>query len=200
MRGVIETHLALSMHKLCGSTIAARSLRKAIRQPAAPAVTCNRRIGLSLIHVIDLELSEAHLVANQLCASTVSLTVRDMRHGGRTWPPALTSCEMNLRKPFGRGERRVLLLFMQRMALDCLAIRVMCLQSLGDTRQAEDALAAMDEFAHDLQHPAFVTVTRSCKARLALMQGDTERAQQVLPEADTSRDRRANFQWAKSRN
>ena len=197
-RGVIETHLALSMHKLCGSSIAVRSLRKAIRQPAAPAVTCNRRIGLSLVHVIDLELSEAHLAANQLCASARELD--GTRH--EAWGTYVAACTHFLRNELAEAIRstnenahRPFALY-ARMALDCLAIRVMCLQSLGDTRQAEDALAAMDEFAHNLQHPAFVTVTRSCEARLALMQGDTERARQVLPEADTSRDRQAMFQWA----
>ncbi len=61
-------------------------------------------------------------------------------------------------------------------------------------------MADMQEFAWETNNPAYITIARTCKARLTLMQGDLVKARRHLQSADLTADAGTMFFWLETPN
>jgi LuxR family maltose regulon positive regulatory protein len=80
-------------------------------------------------------------------------------------------------------------------ALDSLVGLALTFQAQGQPDSAEATVALLLEFAQEKNNPAFMTVARSCQARLSLMQGDLASAVRWLEMADLATDSGIMFFW-----
>jgi LuxR family maltose regulon positive regulatory protein len=80
-------------------------------------------------------------------------------------------------------------------ALDSLVGLALTFQALGQPDSAEATVALLLEFAQGKNNPAFITVARSCQARLSLMQGDLASVVRWLEMADLATDSGIMFFW-----
>jgi LuxR family maltose regulon positive regulatory protein len=80
-------------------------------------------------------------------------------------------------------------------ALDSLVGLALTLQAQGQPDRAAATVALLLEFAQENNNPAFITVARSCQARLSLMQGDLASAVHWLEMADLAPDPGVMFFW-----
>jgi ATP/maltotriose-dependent transcriptional regulator MalT len=71
-----------------------------------------------------------------------------------------------------------------RAAVDSLAGLTLTYQALGQPDRASATMALLLEFAQDTHNPAYIAVSCSCQACLALMQGDMAAAVRWLQTAD----------------
>jgi LuxR family maltose regulon positive regulatory protein len=68
-------------------------------------------------------------------------------------------------------------------------------QELNQPENAAGIISDMQEFAWETKNPAYVTIARSCQARLALLQGDVIKARRHLQSADLTADAGIMFFW-----
>ncbi len=80
-------------------------------------------------------------------------------------------------------------------ALDSLVGLALTLQAQGQQDSADATVALLLEFAQEKNNPAFITVARSCQARLSLLQGDLASAVRWLEMADLATDSGIMFFW-----
>jgi LuxR family maltose regulon positive regulatory protein len=80
-------------------------------------------------------------------------------------------------------------------ALDSLVGLALTLQAKGQQDSADATVALLLEFAQGKNNPAFITVARSCQARLSLLQGDLASAVRWLEMADLATDSGIMFFW-----
>jgi len=80
-------------------------------------------------------------------------------------------------------------------ALDSLAGLALTSQALAKPDIVEATTSLLLEFTQEKNYPAAMTIARSCKARLSLMQGDLESAVQWLEMADLASDPGVMFFW-----
>jgi len=80
-------------------------------------------------------------------------------------------------------------------ALDSLVGLTLTFQALGQTDNAEATVSLLLEFAQGNNYPASVSIARSCQARLSLLQGDLESANQWLKMVDLTPDPSMMFFW-----
>ena len=80
-------------------------------------------------------------------------------------------------------------------ALDSLVGLALTYQAQGQPDSAEATVLHLLEFAQENNNPAFITVARSCQARLSLMQGDLASAVRYLKSADLATDSSTMFFW-----
>ncbi len=80
-------------------------------------------------------------------------------------------------------------------ALDSLVGLALTLQAKGQQDSADATVALLLEFAQEKNNPAFITVARSCQARLSLLQGDLASAVRWLEMADLATDSGIMFFW-----
>jgi LuxR family maltose regulon positive regulatory protein len=80
-------------------------------------------------------------------------------------------------------------------ALDSLVGLALTFQAQRHQDSADATVALLLEFAQEKNNPAFITVARSCQARLSLMQGDLASAVRWLEMADLATDSGIMFFW-----
>jgi LuxR family maltose regulon positive regulatory protein len=80
-------------------------------------------------------------------------------------------------------------------ALESLVGLALTYQAQGQPDSAKATEALLLEFAQEKNKPAFLTVARTCQARIALMQGDLESAVRWLEMADLAMDSATMFYW-----
>ncbi len=80
-------------------------------------------------------------------------------------------------------------------ALDSLVGLALTSQALGQPDSAEAAVLLLLEFAQEKNYPAAISVARSCRARLSLMQGDLESVVPWPEMADLAADPGVMFFW-----
>lgn len=79
-----------------------------------------------------------------------------------------------------------------RAAVDSLALLY---QMIQQTEKASETVKFLQAFALETDDPAYITIARSCAARLAVLQGDTEVIRRWLQTADLSTDKGFMFFW-----
>ena len=80
-------------------------------------------------------------------------------------------------------------------AVDSLAGLALTYQALGQPDRAKATMADLLEFSQDTNDPAYITIARSCQARLSLLQGRLASAVRWLQTADLSTDASVMFYW-----
>ncbi len=80
-------------------------------------------------------------------------------------------------------------------AIDSMAGLALAYQELNQPENAAGITSDMQEFAWETKNPAYVTIARSCQARLALLQGDVIKARRHLQSADLTADAGIMFFW-----
>jgi LuxR family maltose regulon positive regulatory protein len=80
-------------------------------------------------------------------------------------------------------------------ALDSLVGLALTFQAMGQPDSADATVALLLEFAQGKNNPAFITVARSCQARLSLMQEDLTSAVRWMKMADLATDSGIMFFW-----
>jgi LuxR family maltose regulon positive regulatory protein len=80
-------------------------------------------------------------------------------------------------------------------ALDSLVGLALTYQAMGQPDSADATVALLLEFAQGKNNPAFITVARSCQARLSLMQEDLTSAVRWMKMADLATDSGIMFFW-----
>jgi LuxR family maltose regulon positive regulatory protein len=80
-------------------------------------------------------------------------------------------------------------------ALESLVGLALTYQAQGQPDSAKATEALLLEFAQEKNKPAFLTIVRTCQARIALMQGDLESAVRWLEMADLAMDSATMFYW-----
>jgi ATP/maltotriose-dependent transcriptional regulator MalT len=200
--GIVEVHHAMAVQKAGHKQRAVRQLRTALQASDSPPVTTslNLRIGLALVHLIELDLAESLREAARIRAIAhdavdarlegwgfyLTASVHFLRNELHEAPQLL---ESNIGRPFA---------LYQRLALDSFAVRALCFQGCGDVERARQTHALMEAFATESGNPTFVTVAAACEARLALAQGDAARAERCLEHADVRNDGSLMLFWVES--
>ena len=82
-----------------------------------------------------------------------------------------------------------------RAAVDSLAGLTLTYQVLGQPGKATATMELLLEFVQETNDPAYVTVARSCQARLALLQGDQKSAVRWAQTDDLTADTGIMFYW-----
>ena len=80
-------------------------------------------------------------------------------------------------------------------AIDSLAGLALAYQSLGQADNARATMNLLLEFARETNDPVYITIARSCQARLSLLRGDLISAMSWLQTADLTTDAGIMFYW-----
>jgi LuxR family maltose regulon positive regulatory protein len=152
---------------------------------------------LMFISLLSGDLAEAGRMARQFYAAAV----RNNNAYARAWGSYLQACVCyfwnDLEGAAQHFEQAVETRYNlhTRAAVDSLAGLTLTYQALGQPDEARAMMARLLEFAQDTLDPAYVAVSRSCQARLALLQGDMASAARWLQTADLTSDTNVMFYW-----
>lgn len=191
---------ALATHKAGHKKMAVRGLIHTLSTNDSLTDVHRTRLwsGLSLIHLLECELTEALPASQQ---------VRDIARKNNLacaegWGWYEAGCVFFLRNEPGRAiqmlERNLTNRYAlhRRMAVDTLAIMALSFQALGNSEKTNETMQDLRNVAFEASEPEYINIANSCQARLSIMEGNREEALRWLQAADLTTDCGVMLWWA----
>jgi LuxR family maltose regulon positive regulatory protein len=198
-RGHAELFWAVASQMAGQKTEAVRTLKQWLvyQQTQYPVRQVRLEGSLIFVSLLSGELAEAGRMADQLHATAVW----NNHTYARAWGSYLQAFVHYFWNDLGYAahhfEQMVELRYNlhTRAAIDGMAGLALSYQALGKPDSAKATMALLLEFAQDTRDPAYMAVSSSCQARLALLQGDVASAVRWLQTADLTGDASVMFYW-----
>ena len=198
-RGEAEISWGLAS-QMCGQKEeAVRSLNRWLYDEQTPHPGRQTKLlgSLIFVYLLSAEFNDAALVARQ----THELATKHNDRYIRAWTSYLQGLIHYFWNDLDAATRHFAEAVSDRYILHLAAARdslvglALTYQAQGQPDSAKATVALLLEFAQEKNKPAFITVARSCQARLSLMQGDLTSAVRWLEMADLATDSGAMFYW-----
>jgi LuxR family maltose regulon positive regulatory protein len=187
-RSIVKVHYALSLQKVGHSKTALEYLRHLTRasDPDRPQVTARLLSGLAIIPLLEADLFGVEVQTNSMQPMLSNATATPMEGWWRYFSARVAF----LRNDSAEAVRLLEKIVKQEhtfyfpLTMDALAICALSLHDAGDTKGAQDTLAAMDDLSANLAHAEATVVARCWRAHIALRQGDPIHARRCLQDVD----------------
>ncbi len=198
-RGEAELFWGLAMHMNNQKEAAVQQLHQWLyyEQALHPGRQTKLLASLIFIHLLSGELTDAAMVAQQ--AQDLAKKVNNTYV--RAWASYLLGlihfCRNDLQSAVSHFNDAVQNRYILHngAAIDSMAGLAIAYQAFDRPKDASKIVSDLLEFAWETNNPAYITIARSCEARVLLMQGDLVQAYRRLQTADLTTATTTMFYW-----
>lgn len=203
-RGEAELFWGLAMHMNTQKEAAVQQLHQWLyyEQALHPGRQTKLLASLIFIHLLSGELTDAAIVAQQ--AQDLAKKVNNTYVSA--WTAYLLGlihfCRNDLEGAAAYFNEAVpnRYILHKAAAIDSQVGLVLTYQALNRPEDASQVMSDLLTFAWETNNPAYITIARTCEARLLLMQGDLIKAFRRLQTADLSTATTTMFYWLETSN
>ncbi len=195
IRGETELHLGLARCMIGKKELAIQELEKRVRSTDPEEVVFLTRLmgGLVLIHMLSGDLHRAQAEVRRLGLVARESGIRNTEAWGSyltAWPHFHTH-ELDAASHHFALAAELRYVLETQAAIDALAGLALTQQLMQQHDNAKESMDRLLDFAREMNAPQYLNVAHSCRARLALLQGDHKSAVEwvrSVPELPTSAD------------